>query len=172
MTPLTLIFLFVTISALRNWVDSFDFHRRKTAGVLVTIVPVVTILMVQTAVTVHVFRARTPVSYYDATGQERVLRLLDYGSEWHALDPAFQWIRSHAPADAVIATTVPHLAYLRAAQSGAATVRTRPNKAIHLDEVPVSYLSDHFKGLNWRATRSSHSCQPDRLAIRITKPRW
>ena len=148
MTPLILIFLFVTFSALRNWIDSFGLQRRKTAGVLVTIVPVVTILVVQTAVAVHVFRARTPVSYYNATGQEEVLRLLDYGSEWHALDPAFQWIRSHARADAVIATTVPHLAYLRTERKAVLPpFELDPNKAIHLlDQVPVSYLVlDHFK---------------------------
>ena len=77
-----------------------------------------------------------------------MLRLLDYGSEWHALDPAFEWIRRHAPADAVIATTVPHLAYLRTERKAVLPpFELDPNKAIHLlDEVPVSYLVlDHFK---------------------------
>ena len=148
MTPLSLIFVFVTISALRSRLNSVDSAWRKTAGVALTIVPVVAILLVQAAVAVHVFRSRSPVSYYDATGQESVLRLLDYRSEWHALDPAFEWIRRYAPADAVIATTVPHLAYLRTEHKAVLPPFERDSdKAIHLlDEVPVTYLVlDQFK---------------------------
>jgi len=138
----------VTISAFRSRLDSVDSAWRKTAGVALTIVPVVAILLVQAAVAVHVFRSRSPVSYYDATGQESVLRLLDYRSEWHALDPAFEWIRRYAPADAVIATTVPHLAYLRTEHKAVLPPFERDSdKAIHLlDEVPVTYLVlDRFK---------------------------
>ena len=148
MTPLTVIFLFVAISALRNKVACRGSSSANAAGVAVTIVPVVAILLLQVAVAVHVFRSRTPVTYYDAMGRERVLRLADYGSEWHALDPAFEWIRRHAASDAVIATTVPHLAYLRTEHKAVLPPFERnPDKAIRLlDEVPVSYLVlDQFK---------------------------
>jgi hypothetical protein len=100
------------------------------------------ILTLQTAVAGHLFRSRTPISYYDAAGNERVLKTYDYGSEWHAFDPALEWIRRNAGTATVIATTIPHLVYLR---SGHKTVLppfdTNPDTAARLlDEVPVSYI--------------------------------
>jgi hypothetical protein len=83
-----------------------------------------------------------PVSYYDAAGRERVFKLINYGTEWQALDPAFEWIRRNAAADAVIATTVPHLAYLRTGHKAVLPPFVSDvDTARHLlDEVPTSYL--------------------------------
>jgi hypothetical protein len=99
-------------------------------------------LLLQIAVTPHLLELMQPVSYFDAAGQERILKLFGYGSEWHALDLAFEWIRRNAAADSVIATTVPHLAYLRTGHKAVLPpFVSDPDTARHLlDEVPTSYL--------------------------------
>ena len=96
----------------------------------------------QTVVAVHLFRSRTPVSYYDAAGREQVLKLYDYGSEWHGFDPALEWVRRNAKESAIIATTVPQLAYLRTGHKAVLPpFEHDSDKAAHLlDEVPVTYL--------------------------------
>ena len=76
-------------------------------------VPLAGILLVQVSVAMYLLRGLHPVSYYDAAGQEQSLRLHLYGPSWHSLDRAFEWVRQHATAGGVVATTVPHLAYLR-----------------------------------------------------------
>jgi hypothetical protein len=139
-TPLTLIFLFVFLIAIRNWLRRLKWGR--IAGVLVVTVPPTGILLVQVVLATHLFQIMHPVRYYDAAGRERVFKLIEYGSEWQALDPAFEWIRRNAAATAVIATTVPHLAYLRTGHKAVLPpFVSDPDTAHHLlDEVPVSYL--------------------------------
>ena len=102
-------------------------------------------------------------------------KLLDYGSEWHALDPSFEWIRRNAPTTAVIATTVPHLAYLRTGRKAVLPPFERdPDTAIHLlDEVPVTYLVlDQLRAArNQRAVRSPLSrSETNGVAIAIQRP--
>jgi len=140
--PLTLIFLFMTFLALRAWIRRQNLRWRRPLELLVIAIPAIMILSLQTAVAGHLFRSRTPISYYDAAGYERVLKIYDYGSEWHAFDPALEWIRRKAKTATVIATTVPHLAYLRTGhQAVLPPFETSPGTATHLlDEVPVTYL--------------------------------
>ena len=140
--PLTLIFLFVTLVAIRRWFVRHHLKWIHNVGVLVTAVPSAIMLGVQIAAAAHLFLLMTPVSYFDAAGRERVFKLYDYGSEWHALDAAFEWIRRNAAAPAVIATTVPQLAYLRTGHKAVLPpFECDPNAAGHLlDEVPVTYL--------------------------------
>ena len=140
--PLTLIFLFLALFAIRRWLQSQRFTWAYTAGALVTAIPIAGILLVQSAAGAHLFQAMGPVSYYDSAGRERVFKLIDYGNEWHALDPAFEWIRLNAVPTTVIATTVPHLAYLRTGHKAVLPPFERdPDTASHLlDQVPVTYL--------------------------------
>ena len=140
MTPLTLIFLFVALIAIRNWLRCLRWGR--IASVLVVTVPPVGVLLVQVVLATHLFQIMHPVRYYDAAGRERVFKLIEYGSEWQALDPAFEWIRRNGAADAVIATTVPHLAYLRSGHKAVLPPFVPdPDTARHLlGEVPISYL--------------------------------
>lgn len=140
--PLTLVFLFVTLLAIGSWLGRQPLRWAHTAGALALAGPVAAILLVQVAVAAHIFRSRGPVSYYDVAGREQTFKLIDYGSEWHSLDPAFEWLRRNAGNAAVIGTTVPHLAYLR---TGHKTVlppfEQNPDTVSRLlDEVPVSYL--------------------------------
>jgi hypothetical protein len=142
MAPITLVFLFLALLGIRNWLGRQQLRWAHTAGALVTIVPTAAMLLAQLAIATHIFRSMEPVSYYDAAGRERVFKLIDYGSEWHALDPAFEWVRRNASAPAVIATIVPHLAYLRTGHKAVLPPFERDPETEHhlLDEVPVSYL--------------------------------
>jgi len=140
--PLTLVFLFLALLGIRNWLGRQQLRWAHTAGALVTTVPTAAMLLAQVAIATHIFRSMEPISYYDAAGRERVFKLIDYGSEWHALDPAFEWVRRNASAPAVIATIVPHLAYLRTGHKAVLPPFERDPDTEHhlLDELPVSYL--------------------------------
>jgi hypothetical protein len=142
MAPLTLIFVLVALFSIKAWISRLEFEWGRASGIFIVTIPLAAILVTQIAVAVHLFRSRSPVTYYDATGRARVFHLLDYGSEWHALDPAFEWVRQHVPAKSVVATSVPHLAYLRAAHKAVLPpLEVNSDVASRvLDEVPVSYL--------------------------------
>ena len=146
--PLTLIFAFLSLFAIRGWLRSQSLKSAYIASGLVTVISPAVILLVQSAAVAHTFRSMGPVSYYDPTGRERVFKLIDYGSEWHALDPAYEWIRRNGATRGVIATTVPHLAYLRTGHKAVLPpFEPNPDTATHLlDEVPVTYLvTDNFE---------------------------
>jgi hypothetical protein len=70
------------------------------------------------------------------------LRRLTYGPEWHALDPTFEWLRHRGVADDVIASSLPHLAYLRSGhRSVLPPMESDPEEARRLlDSVPVTYV--------------------------------
>ena len=140
--PLTAIFFLFALFVVRDWLKQRDFRWNNRAGGFALIIPLAIILLLQIAFVTHLFRALSPVSYYDAAGRERVFKLIEYGNEWHALDPAFEWIRRNAAPAAVIATTVPHLAYLRTERKAVLPpFEADPDIASRLlDQVPVSYL--------------------------------
>jgi hypothetical protein len=118
-----------------------------TAGAMIATIFPAALLLVQSAAAAQLFRGMGLVSYYDPAGRERVFKLIDYGSEWHALDPAYEWIRRNGATGTVIATTVPHLAYLRTGHKAVLPPFERdPDTANRLlDEVPVTYLvTDNF----------------------------
>jgi hypothetical protein len=142
MAPITLVFVFLSLATFRHWLEHRHFKWERNVGVLTTTVAVVAMLLIQIAGAAHLFRSRTPVSYYDEAGRERVFKLYDYGSEWHPLDSALEWIRRNTGETAVIATTVPHLAFLRTAHKAVLPPFERdPNTASRLlDEVPVTCL--------------------------------
>jgi hypothetical protein len=139
-TPLTLLFLLLALLAIRNWLKRLRWGR-IAGGVAVT-APVAGILLVQIVVAPHSLEAIGSAISYDAVGRRQMSKPIQYGSPWQALDPAFEWIQSNTAADAVIATTVPHLAYLRTGRKAVLPpFVSDPDTARHLlDEVPVSYL--------------------------------
>lgn len=142
MAPVTMIFFFLALFAFRRRLRSHGLRWATPAGPFVMAVPVAAILLAQGAAASHFFASMGPASYYDSAGREEVFKLLDYGSEWHALDPCFEWIRQNAVPNGVIATTIPHLAYLRTGHKAVLPpFEVNPDKATHLlDEVPVTYL--------------------------------
>jgi hypothetical protein len=114
----------------------------RAAGAVVATVPLTVLLLVQAGAAAGYLRGLLPISYYAPDGTERQDRLLTYEPAWHALDPALEYVRRHAAATDVIATSVPHLAYLRTGkQSVLPPLESNPETAAeYLDAVPVSWL--------------------------------
>lgn len=175
MAPLTMTFFFLALFAVRRWLQSYGFKWATSAGAFVIAVPVAGILLAQGAAAAHFFASMGSVSYYDSAGRERVSRLLDYGSEWHALDPAFEWIRQNAAPNAVIATTVPHLAYLRTGHKAVLPPFERDEQTANrlLAEVPVSYIViDRFgqPGISERYAAPAVAESPENWQLVFTAP--
>ena len=173
-TPLTLIFLFVTLLAIRGWL-----RRRQSKwgyiGVLTSGFPAAAILLVQINTVTHLFRTMAPISYYDTAGRERELKLIAYGGEWHALDPAFEWIRRNASSGTVIGTIVPQLAYLRTGHKTVLPPFEIDPETEHrlLDDVPVSYLVfDTFgsPGTTERLRGAGYTQRPQNWRLVFTAP--
>ena len=176
MAPLTLVFLFLTLLAIRRWLNRRQTDWGRVVGRLSVIAPAAALLLVQIAVAIHLFRSMGPVSYYDdAGGRERLFNLIDYPSEWHALDPAFEWVRRNAAPNAVIATTVPHLAYLRTGhQAVLPPFEGEPDTVSRLlDQVPVSYVVlDRFErpGISERYAAPLIAQRPQDWQLVFTAP--
>ncbi len=142
LVPLTMLFLIVTLGRTDEWLRRRGGPVVRTAGSVVGTVPLSAMLLVQVFIASSFLRTLLPVSWYDRAGREHAYRLLTYEPVWHSLDPALEWVRRHAPPDAVLATSVPQLAYLR---TGRRTVLPPldpdPDAAARLlDSVPASYL--------------------------------
>jgi hypothetical protein len=139
--PLTLIFLTTTLLVIRNALTGRFKPRLPVIQALIGTL-LIAMLLVQTAIAVVFLRELLPVSYYSAAGQEQRFRLLTYEPHWHALDGAFEWVRRNGKTNAVVATSVPQLAYLRTQHKAVLPpFEADPNRAIQLlDQVPVSYL--------------------------------
>jgi hypothetical protein len=78
-----------------------------------------------------------------AAGQGRTNPVLFYhDSSWEAWDETAEWVRIHARPDAIIATSAPHLFYLRTGlQAVLPPMEVDPERARRLlDWVPVSYV--------------------------------
>lgn len=141
LAPITLIFLTLALAAICCWLGRGG-SGWSSAAISLPAGFLSAMLLVQIFIAEPFLRNLLSVSYYDASGNERILRLLTYEPHWHALDRAFEWVRQHAPPNAVIATTVPQLAYLRSGHK-AVLPPLNPDAekaALQLDEVPVSFL--------------------------------
>lgn len=141
LTPIALIFVVVALLAIQRWFARGN-AGWQTAGKALPIAFLIGVLLVQIPVAFIILRDLRPVSYFDAAGREQLLRLLTYETHWHALDHAFEWVRRSAPPDGIVATSVPHLAYLRTGHKAVLPpLEADSNEAARLlDEVPVSYL--------------------------------
>ena len=141
LTPLLYLCLMVALGAAGGALARFGASGRWTGALLETW-PIAGILLVQVFIAAFFLRGLMPVSYYRADGTEQPGRLLTYEPVWHALDPAFEYLRRHAEPDAVIATSVPHLAYLRSGHRAVLPplLTDIATAARFLDAVPVSYL--------------------------------
>ena len=139
--PITLIFVTVALAAISCWLNRTRSGQPK-AAILLPVAVLCMMLLLQSIIAMPFLRNLLPVSYYNASGNERVLQLLTYEPHWHALDRAFEWIRQNAPPDAIMATTVPQLGYLRSGHKAVLPpLNSDPAEASHLlNEVPVSLL--------------------------------
>jgi hypothetical protein len=140
--PLSAIFFMGLLRRIGNAVAAIGSAWAHRLAPAVVAAPLSAMLLLQAAIAERFLQNRLPVSYYDDQGHELQSRLLSYERPWHELDSAFEWLRQHAAKDDVLATTIPHLAYLRSnhravlfpLESDPATVRRL------LDEVPVRYV--------------------------------
>jgi hypothetical protein len=142
MVPFMSVFLTVAIVALRGL-------SRRLARPWGGIASVGGPLLLATVLVVNGFwaawtfaRWHPPVVFYDERGGEHVYRLMFYGPEWQALDASLEWARRHAGPGDVVATTVPHTAYvrtgLRAVMPPLVTDATEAR--LLLDAVPVRFV--------------------------------
>ncbi len=141
LTPLSFLFLLVALDAGARWLAGRG-GAWRTAGAFVATAPLAVLLLVQTVVAGGFLRGLLPISYYAADGTERPGRLLTYEPVWHALDPAFEYVRRHAAPNDVVATSVPHLAYLRTGRRAVLPpLEPDPDRAAdYLDAVPATFL--------------------------------
>jgi len=139
--PITLIFVTVALAVISCWLNRTRSGQSK-AAILLPVAVLCMMLLLQSIIAMPFLRNLLPVSYYNASGNERVLRLLTYEPHWHSLDRAFEWIRRNGKTDAIVATSVPQLAYLRSQHKAVLPpFEPNPDRAIELlDQVPVSYL--------------------------------
>lgn len=141
LTPLSFVFLIVALHAGVRWL-ALRGPAGRTAAATLAVGPLAGMLLAQVILAAAFLRGLQPVSYFAEDGRERRERLLTYEPVWHALDPAFEYIRGHAAPDDIVATSVPHLAYLRTSRRAVlmpleAGVDTA---ARYLDAVPARYL--------------------------------
>jgi hypothetical protein len=140
LTPLSWMFLILALAAAAGRLGRQG-RWGKMAGALLATAPPAMMLLVQVVIAAGFLRL-LPISYYSADGTERPGRLLTYEPVWHALDPALEFLRRRADATDVIATSVPHLAYLRTGRRSVLPP-LEPNvdtAARYLDAVPVAYM--------------------------------
>jgi hypothetical protein len=140
LTPLSLVFLILALEAAARQLARHDVWG-KTTGAFVASGPLAAMLLVQVVIAAGLLRL-LPISYYAPDGTERQGRLLTYEPVWHALDPAFEFLRRRARPGEVIATSVPQLAYLRTGHRTVLPPLEPDAKTAtrYLDAVPVSYL--------------------------------
>jgi hypothetical protein len=139
LTPLSYLGLIVALRAGARVAAGERWSRH--AGALAASA-VVLLLLVQGVVAAGFLHGLQPVSYYGPDGTERQVRQLTYERVWHALDPAFEFIRQHSAPTDVVATAVPQLAYLRTGRPAVLIPLEADagTAARYLDAVPVSYL--------------------------------
>jgi hypothetical protein len=102
-----------------------------------------TLLLVQSYSAYWTFRDyHQPVSYYDRRGNITTGRLFYYSPSWQAVDTALEWVRRNASPGDVIASSVPHTAYVRTGlKSVLPPLETDADTAQRLlDAVPVRYI--------------------------------
>jgi len=141
LTPISFVFLIVGLHAAARRLGRGG-PAGKTAGAALAVAPLAGMLLAQVVIAGGFLRGLQPVSYFTSDGQERRERLLTYEPVWHALDPAFEYIRRHAAAGDVVATSVPHLAFLRTGRQAVLTPLepSVDTAARYLDAVPAHYL--------------------------------
>jgi hypothetical protein len=142
LTPLSGLFLVHTVLEIKNRLMQRRAWWAKTLAIAVVGAPLTVVLIGESLAARIFYRAILPVTYFDAHGAAQSHHLLTYGPEWHVLDPAMEWLRNHAEPNDIIASTVPHLTYIRAARRAVLPpMETDPELSRSLlNEVPVKYL--------------------------------
>jgi hypothetical protein len=175
LTPLTLSFALLSVAASLQFFKKHTEQWVQAAGQLLVVLMVAGMLLIQIAAAVYFLRTLLPVSYYDASSREKTMLLLTYDKPWHSVDSAFEWVRVHAPRDAVIATAIPQLAYLRSEHKAVLPPfeLDRLKSSRLLDEIPVRYLViDELGGphITERYSAALPGSEPEKWNLVFTAP--
>lgn len=104
---------------------------------------VVPIAMVQTFVAYSTYTwQRSQVSPEDLGGQAHAASYFYFTAGWQGMERTFLWLREHAEADAIVACSTPHQAYLRTGRRAVMVpFEADPEDCLELlDSVPVRYV--------------------------------
>jgi len=120
-------------------------NRRAARMVRVALMTIVLVaISVESAVMVfNWFRPDVKVAIYvDPHNTRHPYRLLYYNQSWADFDRAIDWIKEHAPSNAVVGTVSPHYLYLRSQRKAVMPpMENDPATAqLLLDSVPATYL--------------------------------
>src|SRR5262245_40036666 len=172
LTPLSALFFLELLRTIGAWCRKRDRAWARAAGSLVIAAPPAVMLIVSIGIAGSFLRNLLPVSYYDARGKEHLYGLLTYGPEWHALDPTFEWLRHHGGAEEMIASSLPHLAYLRSGhRSVLPPMESDPEQARRLlDSVPVTYVVLDQFGISQRYAGPVVRSRPSEWQLVYTAP--
>lgn len=175
LAPISLLFLVHTLLGVGRSLLDGDTPIRRTAGSILVTAPLAGMLLFGTAVASEALRHCPTVTQYNARGEAVTYRPLVYPVDWPPLDQALEWVRRHAEPEAVIASAVPHMSYLRTGHpSILPPLETRPDSALRLmDQVPVSYVVlDTFDepGVSRRYAATAVESRPDQWRLVYTAP--
>jgi hypothetical protein len=175
LAPISLIFMVDTLLAAGRRLLRTNTALGRTAGSLVVTAPLAGMMLLSVAVASEMLRHCPTVTNRDPRGRALTYRPLIYPADWPPLDDAFEWVRRHAAPEAVIASAVPHMSYLRTGHlSVLPPFEPRPDSALRLmDQVPVSYVVlDGFDepGVSRRYAAPAVESRPDRWRLAYTAP--
>jgi hypothetical protein len=86
--------------------------------------------------------AHQPLRHDDGRGKEAIYRLFFYDEPWQSLETALEWVRQRANPRDILATTVPHWAYVRTGLKAVILPMEIDGDRERrlLDSVPVKYV--------------------------------
>jgi len=143
LAPFLILSLFYALACVQERCIRWFVGPWKKAGPLLSILVISIIFLVEGAsLAVTYSKRRYAVSYYDAHGNEAVHHLFWYYPPWKALDASLEWLRQRSKSDEVIATTVPHWAFLRIGRKAVSPPMVVGSENVQrlLDSVPVKYV--------------------------------
>jgi hypothetical protein len=175
LAPISLIFFVDTLCAAGRRLVRTKTWLGRTAGSLVVTAPLAGMMLLSVAVASEMLRHCPTVTNRDGRGGAVTYRPLIYPADWPPLDDAFEWVRRHAAPEAVIASAVPHMSYLRSGHlSVLPPFEPHPDSALRLmEQVPVSYVVlDSFDepGVSRRYAAPAVESRPDRWRLAYTAP--
>ena len=131
------LYAFVRLLAARNTRGTATVARTVFVGILIIAFG----MEAFTAARLYYLRQRRDAIVFDP-GSDRPYRLFAHDETWRAWEKAVNWINTHAPREAVVATTAPHFCYLLTGLKAVLPpMQADPLKASQLlAAVPVSYV--------------------------------
>ena len=144
LTPFLALSLFYLLASVAAWCTRRERRWDRKVTSLLTVLLLFMIFLVHGWTSTQAWaRGRTPVTYYDVSGNEiKYPRLFYHDPRWEPVNTALEWLRRHGKPGDVIAATAPHSAYLRTGLKAVLppleSDRERAQRL--LDSVPVKYV--------------------------------